>query len=220
VSGYDLTKLFVGSFGSLGFLTRITIRLRPHDEATAHWSATLSSWPEAEKKAFDILDGAFEPTSLRVVSQNGAPHLQARFDGVQASVQTQMSRLSDDGTSAQTAELDVIPGHIVRMKAVLPLRSTAAWVRSAEQEGASRLQWDCGTGVARAFFSHVPDITALRRQAVQSGGFLLVERAPHEIKTPELVWGAQGSDFQLLERLKCKLDARRTFAPGRYVGGL
>lgn len=220
VSGYDLTKLFVGCFGSLGFLTRVTIRLRPHDEGTAHWSATLSSWSEAEKKAFDILDGAFEPTSLRVVSQSGALRLQVRFDGVEASVQAQMSRLGGGDTTAGSQETQVVAEHLVCTKAVLPLRNAAAWVGMAEQEGAKLLQWDCGTGEARAFFEHVPDIAALRRSAVQSSGFLLVERAPHELKTPELVWGAQGSDFQLLERLKNKLDAAHIFGPGRFLGGL
>jgi FAD/FMN-containing dehydrogenase len=170
VSGYDLTKLFVGSFGSLGFLTRVTIRLRPYDEATEHFIAPLSSWSEAERLAYTIVDGAFEPTSLRVVSQDNALHLQARFDGVEAAVQAQMSRMGDGATASQPEESHVNTDHAVRLKAVLPLRNAAAWVREAEQHGASLLQWDCGTGVVRAFFDDVPDIAALRQRALQSAG--------------------------------------------------
>ena len=43
VAGYDLPKLFIGSFGTLGLISRVTIRLRPRDAATADWCERFDS---------------------------------------------------------------------------------------------------------------------------------------------------------------------------------
>ena len=228
VSGYDLNKLFIGSLGTFGLVTRVTIRLRPQDESGAICRATFSGFDDAQKIAWQIFDGAFEPTSLRISSTGNAHEIVVRFDGVHASVEAQTARLKNLSAEFNIENLDDLsrlilleetPSH-VELRAHLPLRLVSEWLQIAQQNGATRTVWDCGLGIVRASFNDVPDIVRLRREAVKRDGFLIVERAPDEVRTPQNVWGETGADFFLMQRLKAKFDAANVCAPGRLVGGL
>ncbi|KFO82829.1 hypothetical protein N303_05085, partial [Cuculus canorus] len=57
-AGYDLTSLFVGSEGTLGFLTQATLRLHPLPEATAVTIATFPSVRDAVSCTVQVLQAA------------------------------------------------------------------------------------------------------------------------------------------------------------------
>ena len=94
VAGYDLPKLFVGSFGSLGLVSRVTIRLRAADARSARWIARFDSLDELERCAHQILNGPFEPTLLRAIWNGDSWFLRAVFDGGQGAVAEQLGRLA------------------------------------------------------------------------------------------------------------------------------
>lgn len=57
-AGYDLTSLFVGSEGTLGFLTQATLRLHPLPEATAATTAAFPSVRAAVDCTVQVLQAA------------------------------------------------------------------------------------------------------------------------------------------------------------------
>lgn len=70
VAGYDMNKLFIGSMGTLGVLSEVTLKLRP---VPKYESLVLISFPNGsleEIKAFVIrlLDSMMEPVSLELLS--------------------------------------------------------------------------------------------------------------------------------------------------------
>ena len=212
VAGYDLPKIFTGSFGTLGFITRVTIRLRPRDAATFEWSARFGSLPEAETQAVQIFDGAFEPTLLQIETNRDGAVVRARFDGGETAVLSQQNRLS------QTQNIETETVNVsYEIAATLPLRAATNWTHAANEQ-AGKIVWDFALGRVVAHFENAPDIASLRKLAESAGGFCVVTRAPE--KSAELVWGAPRGDWVLQKSLKAKYDAANVFAPGRFVGGL
>ncbi len=67
-SGYDLTRLFVGSEGTLGIVTEATLKLAPLPE---HFSAVVVAFPtvkEAAETVFDLIGAGLEPAALELLN--------------------------------------------------------------------------------------------------------------------------------------------------------
>ena len=73
VTGYDMTKLFVGSFGVLGVITEVTFRLLPRYDTQAVVVLPLSSLEEAKASVASVLTSYLQPLALEVVSADALP---------------------------------------------------------------------------------------------------------------------------------------------------
>ncbi|OFW59208.1 MAG: hypothetical protein A2133_00435 [Actinobacteria bacterium RBG_16_64_13] len=68
VTGYDVTKLFIGSFGALGVLTEVTFRLLPRPGKQALMVIPLTSLGQGGELAAQIIDSHLQPLALEVIS--------------------------------------------------------------------------------------------------------------------------------------------------------
>jgi glycolate oxidase FAD binding subunit len=66
----------------------------------------------------------------------------------------------------------------------------------------------------------VEAVSSLRHLAISLDGTLVVQDAPHDLKSQVDVWGELGKPLRLMERLKSLFDPNSIFNPGRFVGGI
>lgn len=69
VSGYDLTRLFVGSEGTLGIVTEITFKVNPKPPMSSTAMGTFETLEDAGRAVSEIMSSGIIPSALEVVDQ-------------------------------------------------------------------------------------------------------------------------------------------------------
>ena len=79
-AGYDLTRLMIGSLGSLGVITQVTLMVRPQPAMSAFAVVSLPSLERADPLLESLQSSTLEPTALELVASDhfdAGPHAAA-----------------------------------------------------------------------------------------------------------------------------------------------
>ncbi|XP_075290304.1 putative D-lactate dehydrogenase, mitochondrial [Opisthocomus hoazin] len=128
-AGYDLTSLFVGSEGTLGFLTQATLRLHPLPEATAAAVAAFPSTRAAVDCTVQVLQAAVPVARIEFLDEVMADAC-GRFSGMAMPAAATLL-LELHGSRHGLAEQQQQTEEIVRQNG----GSGLAWAEDAEQRG-------------------------------------------------------------------------------------
>jgi glycolate oxidase FAD binding subunit len=102
VAGYDLPKLFIGAFGTLGIVTEATFKLRPLPDAERLLAARFEGLKDCGAAvrallASDLLPTAVEildPVASAALGLAAAPTLLVGFDGLGEQIEAQAAQLA------------------------------------------------------------------------------------------------------------------------------
>jgi glycolate oxidase FAD binding subunit len=242
VAGYDLTKLAIGSLGTLGVITRAVFRLYPVPFSSATYGATVGSVADAMKVVLAILDSHLVYTGLQIRAQRADQiAIEVRFEGIAESLEDQFRKLgqvagpdrfreSPAEVWQARSELFADAANAVICKAmVLPAQMGSlceAVFRQAEMLGVAAALVAQATGLAEVRLEGGSPgactalVRALRGELSGIEGILTVERCPVAMK-PELdLWGGAGETLLLMRQIKAKFDPANVLNPGRFVGGI
>ena len=202
VSGYDLPRLVVGAFGSLGVITSVCLKLWPKPPA----SATVAIGDiEAAKRV---------KRPLAVLERNGV--VEVFLWGTPEEVIASSGRLGGQ----------VADGHRWPADPEGPFRWSVRVPPALTGPAIDRLPngWDYlavhGAGDIRAASHSADGAEGLRMWAEGSGGALVVTDAPVGGLDGLDPWGSPPPGMEIQRRLIAQFDPGRVLNPGRLPGGL
>jgi len=238
VAGYELSKLFVGSAGTLAVLTRAFLRLRALPEEVVSLALPFSRLSRAAQAFHRIARQAVVPEAAAVLNPELSRELGweewtvlLRFEGFreETSEGAGEARRHAGAGGAEITRSDVwdelrdFPARQLGESDLL-LRGQAA---PARVFALAEFWQDGGPLVAcpdsGLVYSHTRDLEALtnrRETAALCGANAVIERAPSSIKNEIDVFGDVPGGFEIMKRIKEKLDPRGILSPGRFVGRL
>jgi glycolate oxidase FAD binding subunit len=240
VAGYDMMKLFTGSYGTLGILTEVTFRVYPvpTNSGTVILTGSIEGLAKVAKIllastltpiAVDVLSTAFS----RHLEISNMPSLAVKFATIPESIAEQSEQLLAiakglglKGGSWQGAQEEQLWSGIqtgiwgdAPIGCKLGVRSTAAvetieWIdRSTDNSAKGVIHLSSGIGACA--LSDSKHIAPLRSHCEASGGFLSVLQAPEDVKHKIDVWGYRGNSIPLMRQIKQQFDPFDLLNPRR-----
>jgi glycolate oxidase FAD binding subunit len=245
VAGYDLSKLFTGSLGTLGVIADCNFRLHPRPEAARTVALEPESTLSAGQAAQAVLHAQLVPSAVELNWSEDTRLLTVLIEGIEPSVEAQAETASyllrsfgkvRELTDEEADSLGPLapPGagsDEVAIKISTPPAELTGVLDSAlgacARRGVSpRITGHAGVGVTYVALSGADDearaqvVEELREIWSRRGGSVVVREAPATFKKRVEVWGPLGSRLELTRRVKEKFDPRGILNPGRFVGGI
>ncbi|WP_170361861.1 FAD-binding protein [Ruegeria arenilitoris] len=222
VTGYDLVKLMAGSWGTLGILTEVSLKVLPKPESTATLAVQVADAEDAVQAMSAALKSPFEVNGAAYDPQDGRTYL--RIEGFSDSVSYRLGQLRSVLTGC--GEVTEIPDSAdlwQGLRDVKPFQGLDGdvWRISVKPSdapdvsmhlAADQLLFDWGGGLIWARVSQGTDLRA--RLGTFDGHATLVRAGADTIETLGQFQPESAEVKALTRGLRQRFDPRGLFNPG------
>ncbi len=240
VAGYDLGRLFTGSFGTLGVITQAAFRLHPLATARSWVSIAVSSRDQTHELLQRVIHSQLVPSAVELDRPGaGQATLSLLLEGIPLGVEGRTAQALELLGPEATAEPGPPPwwGHEpfgtgdVALKLTHEIAGLPDLLSALDSACASTglevdLRGSIAVGTVTAGVRGGVDppavarlVSSLRHASGSYGGTVVVLDAPPEVKSCLDVWGPVNG-LDLMHSVKDRFDPHRRLAPGRFVGGI
>lgn len=230
VAGYDLAKLFAGSFGTLGLILDVSVRLHPLLPAATTVHGQDADPDRLAGAALALARAPLEFEALDVAWRGGQGALLARCSGSQHARRGQRTArlLEELGLDAvEVTEDDEAlwerqrAGQRSGSAAVVGVAhrpSTLAGVLRVVERAGGAMVGRAALGLS--YLTVAPEAVAELRRALAPAGTTLLD-APAALRSESDPWGEPAeASLRLMRAVKARFDPRATCNPGLFVGGI
>lgn len=150
VVGYDLTRLLVGSEGTLGIITSVTLRLLPLPESIGTIAVVFDRMEDAAQTVSEIIRRGIVPRTIEYMD-NASITCTERYLGIGLPVDAgAMLIIEVDGKESETrAELEILN--------TLCMQQGARTINAAETSEERRDLWKARKSISPALYKFAPD---------------------------------------------------------------
>ncbi|HVE39493.1 MAG TPA: FAD-binding oxidoreductase [Planctomycetota bacterium] len=233
VTGFDLHKLHVGAFGSLGIVTEASFKLRPRPDISAAFVFPCASVEEAYALCMRVYESKLRPVALEALDGrlkhiiDGAALAIIGVEGTRPVIDRHYRELREmapkvgcmEGERAEPVwnALRKLPD---ALKDYVRLRAGAKPNELRRLLPQAPTWMSVGTGIARVDLEPAADLHfSVRRMADKAatlGGYIVAESAPLDMANRDkLPWGP--GDSPLMKNIRALRDPRKILNPGRVT---
>jgi glycolate oxidase FAD binding subunit len=226
VAGYDLHKLMIGAFGTLGVVTSVNFRLHSIPRCQQSFTVSAKSVEPVGRVMLAMLHAQLSTVAIQLRGGADGFDLGIQLASLPEVLETQAGALGvlaqGEGLDLRAADDEVwsarqrlLTADIVCKGTMLPseIARFAERVRGLGGESVTQAGGIMFAGFPAAAAGQLPQ---LRRELEEASGSLMVLKQPAEAKLD--CWGTLLDSLPLMREIKRRFDPERILNPGRFLG--